>query len=211
MGHVVLLGDSIFDNAAYVRGGPDVIRQLREALPAGWKATLAAVDGAIIASVPRQLQAIPPDASHLVISVGGNDALGNIDVLEDASHSIADALNRLAGIADGFERGYRAMLEFVFAQALPTAVCTIYDPRFPDPRMQRLAVAGLTVFNDVIIREAFARGLPLIDLRVVCDEDADYANPIEPSSRGGEKIARTIARLLAEHDFSRRRSEVFTR
>jgi hypothetical protein len=211
MGHVVLLGDSIFDNAAYVRGGPDVIRQLREALPAGWKATLAAVDGAVIASVPRQLQAIPPDASHLVISAGGNDALGNIDVLEDASHSIADALNRLAGIADCFERGYRAMLEFVFAQALPTAVCTIYDPRFPDPRMQRLAVAGLTVFNDVIIREASARGLPLIDLRVVCGEDADYANPIEPSSRGGEKIARTIARLLAEHDFSRRRSEVFTR
>ena len=27
MGHVVLLGDSIFDNAAYVRGGPDVIRR----------------------------------------------------------------------------------------------------------------------------------------------------------------------------------------
>jgi len=77
--------------------------------------------------------------------------------------------------------------------------------------MQRLAVAGLTVFNDVITRQAFARGLPLIDLRLVCDEDADYANPIEPSSQGGEKIASTIARLVAEHDFSRRRSEVFTR
>ena len=136
---------------------------------------------------------------------------GNIGVLEDASHSIADALNRLAVIADGFERSYRAMLEFVIARALPTAVCYIYDPRFPDPCMQRLAVAGLTVFNDVITRQAFARRLPLIDLRVVCDEDADYANPIEPSSRGGEKIARTIARLVAEHDFSRRRSEVFTR
>jgi lysophospholipase L1-like esterase len=167
MVHVVLLGDSIFDNAAYVHGGPDVIGQLREALPHGWKATLAAVDGAVIASLPRQLQAMPPDTSHLVISVGGNDALGNIGVLEEASHSIADALNRLAGIADSFERGYRAMLEFVFARGLPTAVCTIYDPRFPDPRMQRLAVAGFTVFNDVITRQTFARRLPLIDLRVV--------------------------------------------
>src|SRR3712207_2336551 len=45
MSHVVLLGDSIFDNAAYVRGGPDVIRQLQGVLPAGWKATLRAVDG----------------------------------------------------------------------------------------------------------------------------------------------------------------------
>jgi GDSL-like Lipase/Acylhydrolase family len=211
MSHVVLLGDSIFDNAAYVRGGPDVIRQLREILPTGWKATLAAVDGAVTASVPRQLQGLPQDASHLIISVGGNDALGNIGVLDDASRSIADALNRLAGIGDGFERGYRAMLDSVLARALPTAVCTVYNPRYPDPRMQRLAVAGLTIFNDAITRQAFARGLPLIDVRLVCDEDADYDNPIEPSSHGGEKIVRAIARLVTEHDFARRRTEVFVR
>ena len=29
MPHVVLLGDSIFDNGAYTQGGPDVITQLR--------------------------------------------------------------------------------------------------------------------------------------------------------------------------------------
>ncbi len=58
-------------------------------------------------------------------------------------------------------------------------------------------------------REAFARGLPLIDLRLVCDEDADFANPIEPSARGGGKIAAEIARLLAEHPFERRRSAVY--
>ena len=211
MSHVVLLGDSIFDNAAYVRGGPDVIRQLRGVLPSGWTGTLRAVDGAVTGSVPRQLQGLPPEASHLVLSIGGNDALSHVGVLEDASRSIADALNRLAGIGDAFERDYRAMLDRVLARALPTAVCTIYDPRYPDPRMQRLAVAGLTIFNDAIARQAFARGLPLIDLRLVCNEDADYANPIEPSSHGGDKIVRAIARLLAEHDFSRRRTEVFVR
>jgi hypothetical protein len=42
MGYVILLGDSVFDNAAYVGGGPDVIAQLREQLPAGWRATLSA-------------------------------------------------------------------------------------------------------------------------------------------------------------------------
>ena len=211
MSHVVLLGDSIFDNAAYVRGGPDVIRQLRGVLPPGWTGTLRAVDGAVTGSVPRQLQGLPPDASHLVVSVGGNDALRHVGVLEDASRSIADALNRLADIGDGFARDYRAMLDAVLARGLPTALCTIYDPRFPDPRMQRLAVTALTIFNDAIMRQAFARGLPLIDLRLVCDEDADYANPIEPSSRGGEKIVKAIARVLAEHDFGRRRSEVFVR
>ncbi len=90
------------------------------------------------------------------------------------------------------------------------AVCTVYDPRFPDPARQRLAIAGLAVFNDVIVREAFTRGLPVIDLRFVCDEDRDFANPIEPSVQGGEKIAAEVARLVSEHNVARRRPAVFT-
>lgn len=211
MSHVVLLGDSIFDNAAYVRGGPDVIRQLREVLPSGWTGTLRAVDGATTRGVPRQMQGVPADASHLVVSAGGNDALGHMSVLEETSRSIADALGRLADIGAGFERSYETMLEEVLARALPTALCTIYNPRFPDPRLQRLAVTALTLFNDAILRQAFARGLPVIELRIVCNEDADYANPIEPSSAGGQKIARAIASLLAEHDFARGRPQVFIR
>ena len=42
MTHAVLLGDSIFDNAAYVASGPDVLRQLSGILPSGWRATLNA-------------------------------------------------------------------------------------------------------------------------------------------------------------------------
>ena len=41
-----------------------------------------------------------------------------------------------------------------------------------------------------ILRVAFEHALPLLDLRLICDEDADYANPIEPSSYGGAEIAR---------------------
>jgi lysophospholipase L1-like esterase len=210
--HIVLLGDSIFDNGAYVRRGePDVVRQLRDKLPAGAKATLAAVDGATTAGVARQLERLPADATHLVVSAGGNDALGNIGVLEDSSRSIADALTRLAAIGDGFGRGFRAMLGSVLDRGRPTALCTIYDPRYPDPRLQRLAVTGLALFNDVITRAAFAHGLPVLDLRLICDDDADFANPIEPSARGGDKIAAAIARLVAEHDFGRGRSAVFVR
>lgn len=53
MTHVVLLGDSIFDNAAYVASGPDVIRQLRQCLPESWRASLRTIDGAEIADVAR--------------------------------------------------------------------------------------------------------------------------------------------------------------
>jgi len=64
------------------------------------------------------------------------------------------------------------------------------------------------VFNDCIIRAAFVHGLPLLDLRFVCTEAEDYANPIEPSAQGGEKIAAAIVRLL-EHGFTAGRTGVF--
>ncbi len=211
MKHIVLLGDSIFDNAAYVSGGPDVVHQLRERLPAGWQATLRAVDGATTSGVKAQLQRLPRDASHLILSVGGNDALGQSGILSQRASSVAEALNGLAAIREQFGRSYRAMLEAVLALGLPTAVCTIYDANYPEDQHQRLVVTALTVFNDCITREAFARGLPLIDLRLLCDRKEDYANPIEPSVRGGEKIAAAIAHLVASHDFSRQRSEVFSR
>ena len=80
--HIVLLGDSIFDNAAYVAGGPDVVAQLRPLLPDGCRATLLAVDGAVVAGVERQIAALPSDASLLVMSAGGNDALGEAHLLQ---------------------------------------------------------------------------------------------------------------------------------
>jgi hypothetical protein len=208
MSHVVLLGDSVFDNAAYVPGGPDVIRQVRERLPAGWQATLRAVDGATTAGVPGQAQRLPPGATHLVLSVGGNDALGQIGVLEEASASVAQTLDRLADVGDRFARNYGAMLDDVLARGLPTALCTIYEPRFPDRRLQRLAMTALALFNDPILREAARRGLPLLDLRLICNDDRDFANPIEPSVQGGAKIAGVIARVVTEHDFTTRRCAV---
>jgi hypothetical protein len=209
--HVALLGDSIFDNAAYVSGAPDVVRQLRAILPPGWDATLLAVDGDTTADVAFQLQRLPDRATHLVVSIGGNDALGHLPVLQDAARSIAGALMRLAEIGDRFRRDYRAMLEQVLRRRLPTALCTIYEPRFPEPELQRLGVTALPLFNDVITRAAFGHGLPLLDLRLICNEDRDYANPIEPSEQGGAKIAAAIAAMLAAHDFTAARAQVFVR
>jgi len=209
MTHIVLLGDSIFDNAAYVSGGPDVVKQLRASLPSGTKATLAAIDGAVTAGVARQLHSVPSDATHLAISVGGNDALRYSMILEEGARSVAEAVGRLAGVREAFAHEYRAMLDAVAARRLPTAVCTIYDANYPDVLRQRLVVTGLCVFNDVITREAFRRGLDLIDLRLVCDEPGDYANPIEPSVQGGAKIAAAIAAFALES--KARRPMVFAR
>ena len=209
MAHIVLLGDSIFDNAAYTGGAPDVIRQVRQRLLHGSKATLRAVDGGTTGDVREQLRHLPADATHLIVSAGGNDALGYIDFLGAPAQSTAEALLGLSDIAAEFERGYRVMLNAVLAYGLPTAICAIYYPRFPDPDLQKIAVTALTVFNDCIIRAAFIHRIPLLDLRLICTEEGDYADPIEPSAQGGEKIAGAIVGLV-EHGFASGRTEVFT-
>jgi hypothetical protein len=207
--NVVLLGDSIFDNQAYVGDGPDVVKQLGAALPSGWKATLAARDGSITVDVAGQLAAMPKDATHLIVSVGGNNALQEKGVLEEAARSVAEGLDKLAKIKAVFRKSYAAMLDGVLARRLPTAICTIYEARYQDRAARAVAATGLTVFNDVILREAFARALPVIDLRLIFDDDADYANDIEPSVQGGGKIAKVISEVVTTANFKQRRSVIY--
>ena len=209
MPHVVLLGDSIFDNAAYVPGEPSVEAQLREHMPEA-RVTLLARDGDMVDGIAAQIARLPADASHLFISVGGNDALGYIDVLTEQASGVGEALLRMAGIAEDFERGYRRMLDFALTLRLPVAGCTIYYPAFDEIGLQRMAVAAETFFNDVITRCAFEQGVPLLDLRLICDDPGDYANPIEPSARGGWKIAGVIARIVRAHDFGALGTVVYT-
>ena len=87
------------------------------------------------------------------------------------------------------------MLDAVQA-ARPTALCTIYDPRYPDSQRRRLITIALALLNDVITREAFTRRLLLVDLRLLCYEDEDFANSIERSAQGGQKIAQAITAFL---------------
>ena len=166
-GHIVLLGDSIFDNGAYVNGGPAVISQLQRALP-GWKCTLLAVDGDVVSGVSRQLASLPADATHLVVSAGGNDALAYAPLLQERSSSVGEALATLATAQERFATDYLAMLHQVESAGRPFAVCTIYDTPPSEPGQK-------------------------VDLRLICSEDGDYATPIDPSSQGGEKIARAIS------------------
>ena len=196
MPHVVLIGDSILDNGAYTNGGPDVVSQVRELLPPGWDATLLAVDGATTDHVARQLDRLPQNATHLVLSVGGNNALMRIGILDAPVSSMAQAVEMLADMVSEFERRYRLAVDACMATGRPLTVCAIYNGCFGDRRFQRIASTILAVFNDAIIRVAVERSLSVIDLRSVCVNPQDYANPIEPSSVGGEKIARVVVGLV---------------
>lgn len=104
MPHLVLLGDSIFDNGVYVEPGHATIDAVRKRLPAGWEAKL------------------------LARSAGGNDAITQATVLGERAGTVGDALLRLRHIADEFEREYVAMLRQVAALRLPTIVCVCDHP-----------------------------------------------------------------------------------
>src|SRR3954466_2162522 len=190
--HLVLLGDSTFDNAAYTRGEPSVIAHLASVLPGGWRATLAAVDGATTRTLRPQLARVPSDATHLVISIGGNDALANVDLLSLPVRSTAEALALFGARVSSFEAAYADAVDSAASLTIPMTVCTIYNGRLPDPAEAALARVALMMFNDVIVRAALARKTGLIDLRLVCAAPEDYANPIEPSGQGGRKIAAAV-------------------
>mgnify|MGYP001374634893 CR=1 FL=1 len=189
--HIALLGDSIFDNQAYVPGGPAVIDHLRTLLPEDWQATLVARDGDLVRHVGEQMPYIPADATHLVLSVGGNDALHAIEVLSRPADTVRTAVLHLHEVRACFRREYRAMLWMLLDLKKPLTVCTIYDA-VPDLPPDLLTT--LCIFNDTITREANAAGVPVIDLRNVCTEAGDYSteSPIEPSREGGRKIAEAV-------------------
>jgi hypothetical protein len=210
MSHVVLLGDSTLDNASYTAGGPDVISQVRQLLPPGWKATLSAVDGSTTEEISEQLESIPDDATHLILSVGGNNAILRADILEKPVVSTGEAFQLLSAVAEEFEKQYRKALFTCLGRGLPLAVCTIYHGNFDDEVFRRRAIVALTLFNDVIVRCAAEHLLFVIDLRFVCNAAPDFANPIEPSAIGGAKIARAIVTAVMEPSATKRRSQIAT-
>lgn len=226
MKHIVLLGDSIFDNNSYVNFGElDVPGQLRSLVGHNCKVTNLAVDGHLIRHVKNQLNNLPSDVTHIFVSIGGNDGLGHLSIFHTPVNTIGESLQQMYRIGENFKKSYSEMVDLVLTYDLPTTFCSIYYPRF-DARtldrvqgymsvlsngreIQEMVMAAETVFNDIITYEIFKRKIPLIDLRVLCDDDKDFANPIEPSCIGGMKIAKTINKITNDHNFESNSCEVY--
>jgi hypothetical protein len=130
-----------------------------------------------------------------VVSSGGNDALNYSPVLAEGAESVAEVLARFAEIRSDFSRTYRRMLEKVIATQRQVTVCTVYDC-IPD--LEPAAHSALSMFNEVILREAISAKVAIFDLRLVCTDRSDYSDlsPIEPSRKGGAKIASALKNLL---------------
>jgi hypothetical protein len=195
--HVVLLGDSILDNGTYANPEPSVEDHLRAILDkeAGkqWLVTLLATDGSLTSEVEQQIREIPEDATHLILSSGGNDALMDEGLMHASVDSVAEALRLFAPPVRIFAESYRRLLIRLRTFHIPITVCTVYNGNLRGTSALPAQMA-LMLFNDVIQRTGRAANATLLELRSICNAPSDYANPIEPSGQGGRKIAFAIAR-----------------
>ena len=190
--HIVLLGDSILDNARYVETNEAVSDHLSKALPAGTLCSLLAVDGDTTRNVPTQLKRLPAGTSHLVLSVGGNDALGWLPTLDRPATSVMDALGQLHLIQSDFRQHYEHLLAGIAQLGKPTLVCTIYDAV---PGLTPSLQTALSLFNDVVTRTAMRYPFDILDLRMLLNEPGDFSerSPIEPSEQAGRKLAQSVS------------------
>lgn len=112
MKHLVLAGDSIFDNDGYVLGEPAVIEQLRQSIPASWSAYKIAVDGDCICHVSDQLKNLPTSCTDLIVSVGGNDVRQYSNLLKRVT-AASELHSIMSGPIDTFRIEYGDMLDTV--------------------------------------------------------------------------------------------------
>jgi len=208
MRHIVLVGDSIFDNASYVDVGHSVTDQLKAAVSDGCQVTMLAVDGDVVLNVIDQLQDLPEDTSHVFISCGGNDALAVAHVLSQPANNVGEVMDMFTDIKSDFEKRYQSMLTQVQSQVENITICSVHDSI---PGFEQSALTALSFFNEVILKEAFRINAALIDLRLICNEASDYSSvsPIEPSKQGGTKIVEQIIKVVENHNFDSGQSWIY--
>src|SRR5918911_1408576 len=126
MPSLCLLGDSILDNAPYTRPEPDTTAHLQRLLN-GWAVERRARDGARMRDVERQLHGLTERPELAVLSIGGNDMVEHISLLERHGTSAAEVFHELLGIAEEFTTAYESVARSVRARAERTLLCTVYE------------------------------------------------------------------------------------
>jgi lysophospholipase L1-like esterase len=208
MAVVTLMGDSSFDNESYVaKGEKDVLAWVHTKMPKGWRANLVALDGAVNSGIAQQLDMARehfPETTHFVVSVGGNDALAHSGLMRVNPRSAKSFLGMISRAAHEFEYSYHKMLDTLICGVRTDQkiiACTIYNPNFSDDHNdpeQMMGVELVKIFNDAIYRQCLSFGVSIIEARMVYTSPEHYANPIEPSTLGAERISRAILEAVKD-------------
>jgi hypothetical protein len=190
--HLVLLGDALENLELGVDPAEDVLVP-RPRNP--WKLTVLEPPQVLERGWSR---AIPLDATHIGICLDGGWAIEASGLLRGEAKSIRSALKALALAADQFEDIFARLIAAALEAGLPTVVCTLVPSRHQEASRRRVAATALAIFNDRILRQAFWAKLSIVELRLICDEESDYANETLLSRAGVRKVANVGRAALYE-------------
>jgi len=206
--HVVLIGDGLGDLGRVQQQEPGTLEgKLMPGRRDAWTLTVLLADQVVKSSHEFNF---PADATHVVISIEGNHAIRESGLLAGKPDSMEEGLARLSYAADQFENKVEALIRAAQETRLPTVICSMWPPRYPEPTHQRAAVAALGIFNSRILRCAVDARISLVDLRRVCSEQQDYADQTMLSRSGLQKAANLIRSALFEVSRRGPGTEVFS-
>eukprot|EP00762_Andalucia_godoyi_P006838 ANDGO_00895.mRNA.1 hypothetical protein len=217
--HVVLLGDSVFDNPLAIH------RHLSHNLFESQPVTLLARGGSVASEVHAQLRRVPDDVTHFVVSVGGNDAMR---MIFPHYYGLLDTSSTQSGLSlmwsimttfpermKKFEEDYNLAIESICEWKKPVLIALPYNPNtdflaenlgirgsaaytFASYATGALGKFGMPILHRAMRRVAEKHGCATLDLRTIIHESTDYVDPIHPSHQGMQKIAHAIACELAK-------------
>ena len=195
---VALLGDSIIDNKVYVGENElSVTEHLRKINETDYYFEMIAVDGDTTREViDNQLENIGDSTWRIVLSIGGNDLLQKLHIMFNETSGMIESLEVASKTVEEIKTRYEEILVHLKTLNRPVILCTIYEGDLQsDPDLAVIEEAAkvlLGMMNDAIHFLGNKHDIEVLELRNIFTEVSDYANPIEPSHSGGEKLAKAI-------------------
>tara|TARA_B100001741_G_C16516842_1_gene582647 strand:- start:433 stop:1056 length:624 start_codon:yes stop_codon:yes gene_type:complete len=194
---IILLGDSIIDNKIYVEGNELSVTEHLNKIQNNEVIQLA-VDGDTTHDVlSEQIKKIPKDATDLVLSIGGNDLLHEIDFLfQNILYKPNKALKKVGSLLSPIISRYETIVRNLSNHRANLLLCTIYEGDLVNSDELNSVIDSsktmVSLFNDAIYRNGKKFKVDVLELRDIFVSPEDYANPIEPSHIGGGKLAKAI-------------------
>ena len=197
MNKLVLLGDSTIDNKAYVEPGELSVKEHLDNL-VNHEVLQIALDGAITDDViNNQIDLIPADTTHILLSIGGNDLLQEIDFLyQDFKYAPKRLLETVIGLLSPVTENYETIVKQLSTNRAKLLCATVYEGNLVGSvefdSISNSSKAMVSLLNDLIFRVCHKYNIQTIELRNIFTKPEHYANPIEPSHLGGMKFAKKI-------------------
>jgi hypothetical protein len=189
--NIVLLGDSVFFNDAYVKVGNSVCDKLKKKINKQSKLYCLAENDALIVDIYTQLANIDRESLNkknttVFVSVGGNDILNfyknnSIDKNDDSKDNMNVIFN-----------AYLELIEAIIAR-LPLVKLKLFNIYSPLSKDYLIYNKPIRKWNELLYTKfKLNRNVTIINNFGFMNQREDFSFDIEPSPIGSQKIANAI-------------------